>query len=159
MNLFETESWNVLFSIWEQDYIGRCIICNKNNKPFLSSMSPKEWEELGYLEKILEDTCKSVFGATMFNFECLMNNAYKDNETPSVHIHFSPRYKEKVNIFNKVYKDKHFGYNFHKWQLNKFKCQKDIFSKEERTEIYFMMKKEIESNHYENITIGEFKNE
>ena len=40
----------------------------------------------------------------------------------------------------KKYKDKHFGYNFWKWALNKFKSQKDIFTKEERLKIFQMMK-------------------
>ena len=78
----------------------------------------------------------------MFNFSCLMNNAYRDKEKPHVHFHFMPRYKDKVYIFNKKYIDKHFGYNFWKWDLNKIKKQKDIFNKEEKKEIYNMMKKE-----------------
>ena len=44
----------------------------------------------------------------MFNFACLMNNAYRDNETPHVHFHFIPRYKNELKLFNKIYKDKHF---------------------------------------------------
>lgn len=78
----------------------------------------------------------------MFNFSCLMNNAYRDNEKPHVHFHFMPRYKNEVNLFNKKYIDKHFGYNFWKWDLNKFKRQKDIFTKEEKMQLYDMMKKE-----------------
>ena len=78
----------------------------------------------------------------MFNFACLMNNAYRDNETPHVHFHFIPRYKNTITIFNKVYKDKHFGYNFWKWSLSKLKSQKDIFTKEEKIKIYEMMKAE-----------------
>lgn len=154
MNLFETENWNILFSSWEQDYIGRCIICNKNARLNLSSMSQKEWEELGYVEKILESTCKKLFKTTMFNFECLMNNAYKADETPSVHIHFVPRYKEEVNILNKTYIDKHFGNNFHKWQLNRFKCQKDIFSENDRKVIFEMMRNEIKVQNYKNTNLN-----
>ena len=55
---------------------------------------------------------------------------------------FIPRYKNEVNLFNKKYIDKHFGYNFWKWDLNKFKRQKDIFTKEEKQEIYNLMKNE-----------------
>ena len=83
----------------------------------------------------------------MFNFCCLMNNAYRDNEKPHVHFHFIPRYKNQLNIFNKIYKDKHFGYNFWKWANNRFKCQKDIFSKDERIKIYDMMKNEFNKNN------------
>lgn len=94
------------------------------------------------LEKELERVCKKLFNATMFNFACLMNNAYRDNEKPHVHFHFIPRYKEKVELFGKIYCDKHFGYNFWKWALSRFKSQKDIFTKEERIKIYEMMKEE-----------------
>lgn len=68
----------------------------------------------------------------MFNFACLMNNAYRDFTTPNVHFHFVPRYKNETTIFNKKYKDKHFGYNFWKWSLSKLKSQKDIFTSSEK---------------------------
>ena len=83
----------------------------------------------------------------MFNFACLMNNAYRDNEKPHVHFHFIPRYKNKLEIFNKVYKDKHFGYNFWKWALSKLKSQKDIFTKEEKLKIFEMMKDEFNKSN------------
>ena len=44
--------------------------------------------------------------------------------------------------FNKEYKDRHFGYNFWKWAINRFKSQKDIFTHEERMKIFEMMKEE-----------------
>ena len=83
---------------------------------------------------------------TRNNLCCLMNNAYRDNEKSHVHFHFIPRYKNKLNSFNKTYKDRHFEYNFWKWSLSKFKAQKDIFTKEERKQIYEMMKKEFNIN-------------
>ena len=75
-------------------------------------MTKEEWIELGELEKELERVCTKVFNTTMFNFACLMNNAYRDNEKPHVHFWFVPRYKNELKLFNKVYKDRHFGYNF-----------------------------------------------
>jgi len=140
MNLYEGKYWNIVFGSWCQEFVGYCII--GNDKESLSDLTPEAWEELGKLEKELERVCKKVFGATMFNFACLMNNAYRDNEKPHVHYHFVPRYKELLVLFNKKYVDKHFGYNFWKWALSKFKRQKDIFTKEEREQIYEMMKKE-----------------
>ncbi len=140
MELYKSKNWNVIFCDWCQEFVGYCII--SSNKETLSDLSYEEWIELGKLEKELERVCKKVFKATMFNFACLMNNAYRDNETPHVHFHFIPRYKEEINIFNKKYKDKHFGYNMWKWALSKEESQKDIFSKEERLEIFKMMKKE-----------------
>jgi len=144
VKLYEGKYWNVIFGSWCQEFIGYCIIeCDKKS---LSELSSGAWEELGKLERELERVCKKLFGATMFNFACLMNNAYRDNEEAHVHYHFIPRYKETVILFNKKYVDKHFGYNFWKWSLSRFKRQKDIFSKQEREQIFEMIKKEFKLN-------------
>lgn len=141
MELYKGKYWNVIFVDWCQEFVGDCIIsCNKES---LSELTSDEWIELGIIEKELERVCKKVFNATMFNFACLMNNAYRDNEKPHVHFHFIPRYKNELNLFNKKYIDKHFGYNMWKWALSRFKSQKDIFTKDEKQRIFEMMKKEI----------------
>ena len=140
MDLYKGKYWNVIYGKWCQEFIGYCII--SSTKENLSELTPEEWKELGEIEKELERVCKKLFNATMFNFCCLMNDAYRDNSKPNVHYHFVPRYKSEVSIFGKRYKDKHFGYNFWKWSLSKIKCQKDIFSKDERIKIYEMMKEE-----------------
>ena len=140
MILYKGDNWEVVFVNWCQEFVGDCIIsCNKES---LSELTIDDWIELGKLEKELERVSKKLFNATMFNFACLMNNAYRNNEKQHVHFHFVPRYKNKLKIFNKVYKDKHFGYNFWKWALSRFKRQKDIFTKEEKIKIFEMMKKE-----------------
>ena len=140
MQLYKGKYFEVIFVDWCQEFIGQCII--SGNKESLSDMTSEEWTELGKIEKELERVCKKLFNTTMFNFACLMNNAYRDNEKPHVHFHFIPRYKDKVCLFNKTYIDKHFGYNFWKWSNSKFKRQKDIFTKEERLELFNMMKDE-----------------
>ena len=140
MELYKGKNWDIIFGDWCQEFVGYFII--GNDKEYLRDLTAEDWEELGKLEKELERVCKKVFGATMFNFACLMNNAYRDNETPHVHYHFVPRYKNELKLFGKIYKDKHFGYNFWKWALSKFKRQKDIFTKDERLKIFEMMKEE-----------------
>lgn len=140
MELYKGKNWDVIFGAWCQDHPGYCII--SSNKEALSDLTSEEWQELGIIEKELERVCKKVLGATMFNFCCLMNNAYIDNEKPHVHYHFVPRYKDELKLFGKVYKDRYFGYNFWKWNLNKFKCQKDIYTQEERIQIFEMIKSE-----------------
>ena len=140
MTLYKSNNWEVIFGGMCQEFLGYSIIASK--KTSLSELTSEEWVELGMLEKELERVCKKVFNSTMFNFTCLMNNAYRDDTTPNVHFHFFPRYKNEVKLFDKVYKDKHFGYNFWKWALDEEKSQKDIFSKEERIKIYEMMKNE-----------------
>lgn len=64
------------------------ILYYKQQKRNLSQLSSDEWIELGKLEQELERVCKKIFGATMYNFACLMNNVYRDLETPHVHFHF-----------------------------------------------------------------------
>ena len=113
MELYKGKYWDVIFGVWCQDHPGYCIV--GNDKESLSELEPEAWVELGTIEKELERVCKKVFGATMFNFACLMNNAYRDNEKPKVHYHFVPRYKEPLMLFGKKYVDRHFGYNFWQW--------------------------------------------
>lgn len=144
MDLYRGKYFNVVFGNWCQEFVGYCIL--SSDKESLSDLEPEAWEELGKLEKELERICKKIFGTTMFNFACLMNNAYRDNEKPHVHFHFIPRYNGERVILNKNYKDKHFGYNLWKWALNKFKSQKDIFNKEEKIKIFEMMKNEFMKN-------------
>ena len=140
MKLYSGKNWEVIFVDWCQDFPGNCIIsCDKES---LSDLTNEDWIELGCIEKELERVSKVVFNATMYNFACLMNNAYKDKEKPHVHFHFIPRYEGDRVILNKKYKDKHFGYNMWKWALSKFKSQKDLFSKEEKKELFLMMQKE-----------------
>ena len=140
MNLYKSKYWEVVFVDWCQEFPGQCII--SNTKESLSDLTSDEWIELGKIEKELERVCQKLFNSTMFNFACLMNNAYRDNKTPHVHFHFIPRYKNEVLLFGKKYKDKHFGFNMWKWALSRFKRQKDIFNKEEKLKIFEMMKNE-----------------
>ena len=112
MELHKGKYWNVIYGSWCQEFPGYCIITSEKER--LSELTPEEWMELGLIEKELERVCNKVLKPTMYNFACLMNNAYRDNETPHVHYHFVPRYKDKTTILNKTYKDKHFGYNFWK---------------------------------------------
>ena len=102
MELYKGKTWKVVFVDWCQEFVGDCIIsCDKEN---LSELTDEDWKELGRLEKELERVSKKLFNSTMFNFACLMNDAYRDKEKPHVHFHFIPRYKNELIIFNK----KHF---------------------------------------------------
>ena len=78
MELYKGKTWEVEFVDWCQEFVGDCIIsCSKES---LSELTDEDWIELGKLEKELERISKKLFDATMFNFACLMNNAYRDNE-------------------------------------------------------------------------------
>ena len=140
MELYKGKYFEVVFEDWCQEFPGACIISGHKEK--LSDMEPDEWLELGILEKELERVCDKVFKPTMYNFACLMNNAYRDNEKPHVHFHFIPRYQGKRVILDKEYEDIHFGYNFWKWANDGNNSQKDLFNNKERKQLFKMMKEE-----------------
>lgn len=140
MNLYKGKYWDVIYVDWCQEFPGQCII--SSDKESLSDLESCDWIELGIIENELERIVKKLFDSTMYNFACLMNNAFRDKKKPNVHFHFIPRYDGERNILGKKYKDKHFGFNMWKWSNNKFKRQKDIFSKEDKLKIFKMMKGE-----------------
>lgn len=146
MELYKGKYWEVIFIESTQEFVGQCII--SNNKKALNELSNDEWVELGKIEKELERITKKLFNSTMYNFSCLMNNAYRDGDIPHVHFHFIPRYRDDIVLFNKTYRDKHFGYNFWKWSNSRFKRQKDIFTNDEKLEIFKLMKKEFNMEPY-----------
>ena len=87
MNLYEGNTWKVVFGDWNQSFPGYTVVsCSKES---LRELTDNDWVELGKIEKELERITKKLFNATMYNFACLMNNAYRDSETPHVHFHFS----------------------------------------------------------------------
>ena len=66
-----------------------------------------------YVVKKLEAALKKSFDATMFNWSCLMNNAYQnDPPDPQVHWHFRPRYNHKVDFEGEIFEDKDFGHHY-----------------------------------------------
>ena len=110
--LYETEFWSVFLSD-EQDYIGRCILVLKRHCGSMSELTEDEWEELRSLVCKTETCLRTVLGATVFNWSCLMNSFYKDSEPdPHLHIHVRPRYGRPVTLNGRVYIDGEFGRHY-----------------------------------------------
>jgi diadenosine tetraphosphate (Ap4A) HIT family hydrolase len=72
----ETDYWKVFISP-NQTYLGRCFVVLKRHCGDLAELEKEEWEEYAGLVKRLEAALRKSFGATMFNWTCLMNDAYK----------------------------------------------------------------------------------
>jgi diadenosine tetraphosphate (Ap4A) HIT family hydrolase len=65
------------------------------------------------LLKKLEKALLKAFNATMFNWTCLMNNAYLEKPPkPHIHWHFRPRYEHPVNFGGMTFFDKEFGRHY-----------------------------------------------
>lgn len=63
--------------------------------------------------KKVETSIKKTFGAEMFNWSCLMNNFYKqENPDPHLHWHAKPRYREEVLFNGKGFRDGEFGHHY-----------------------------------------------
>jgi diadenosine tetraphosphate (Ap4A) HIT family hydrolase len=121
MELFETDFWKVELSP-EQYYLGRCAVSLKRECGELSGLTDEEILDLLKIVKDLEARMKKVFGATMFNWTCLMNDAWKEtnDRKPRVHFHVRPRYKDKVEFEGVVFEDENFAHHYDR------KIEKDI---------------------------------
>ncbi|MCK5149441.1 HIT family protein [Candidatus Pacearchaeota archaeon] len=113
--LFKTKFWKVVL-FPDQAYLGRCEIVLKRDSGEMSNLTSEEW--LDFHENIvkkLEFTFKKVFDATMFNWTCLMNNAYKSgNPKPQVHWHFRPRYNHEVKFAGEQFQDMEFARHYNR---------------------------------------------
>ena len=110
--LFETKHWKVYLNP-DQYYLGRSVVVAKRDVGSLSDLTKDEWLDFTELIKKIEATYKKSFGATMFNWTCLMNNAYKnDPPNPHVHWHLLPRYKKAVTFKGIDFGDNEFGSHY-----------------------------------------------
>lgn len=111
-NIIETEYWKVLLA-YDQTYLGRCILILKKPCSNLAEISQSELLDFHKIVQQLENASKKAFGATMFNWACIMNNAYQEeNPNPQVHWHFRPRYKKEVSFAGEKFIDPNFGYHY-----------------------------------------------
>ena len=110
--IFETQHWKIILSD-KQVYLGRSVIICKNDRNNLPALSLEEWDDLKQVIDRFEAGCKKAFGATMFNWSCLMNNAYQNTPpNPQVHWHVKPRYTEPVDFNGHTFTDPNFGHHY-----------------------------------------------
>lgn len=108
----QTTSWSVYMAD-EQDYIGRCILVLNRHCGRLSELTDSEWMDLKRLIERLEQCFRSVLGAELCNWSCLLNNFYKSSApNPHLHLHVRPRYKEPVSLNGIQYVDEEFGHHY-----------------------------------------------
>ena len=96
--LWETKTWRVCLAP-NQSLVGRCVIHLKRHTGDLADLTKDEVLEFLDVVKALEEALRSTFGATMFNWSCYINFAYRENH-PNPHVHWwaVPRYKHPVRI-------------------------------------------------------------
>jgi len=110
--ILETDYWVVLLAD-DQSYLGRCYITLKRHSGDLIELTKAEWNDLHKIIIKLELSVKKAFGATLFNWACLMNLAYQNNPpNPHIHWHFRPRYDHSVRFEGLTFKDPEFGNHY-----------------------------------------------
>lgn len=110
--LLTTDHWKLYLS-FDQFFLGRCIIPLKRHAGHLSDLSPAEWLELNRVITALEGAIRKAFGATHFNWSCLMNAAYQEPDPqPHVHWHVRPRYAQPVLFDGISFSDSAFGRHY-----------------------------------------------
>lgn len=110
--LTETKHW-VIYLADVQDYLGRSIIVSKRHCESLSELTTDEWQDLQVVIKSFEKMLKNEMSATMFNWSCLMNDAYKQKEPcPHVHFHVRPRYEAPISVGEMTYVDEDFAHHY-----------------------------------------------
>jgi diadenosine tetraphosphate (Ap4A) HIT family hydrolase len=108
--IYQTKYWSVTIAD-DQRLLGRCYVTLKRHSGSLSELKESEWADLRKVIKKMEAALRDGFGATMFNWNCYMNNAYKAVPPyPHVHWHLRPRYRDKVKFAGLLFEDKDFGH-------------------------------------------------
>jgi len=108
----ETKDWIVVLAL-DQGYLGRCYVTLRKHKTSLADLSENEWLDFAQIAKALEKATAKAFGATPFNWACMMNNAYQEADAdPHVHWHFRPRYKMPVTLNDTEFSDPLYGYHY-----------------------------------------------
>jgi diadenosine tetraphosphate (Ap4A) HIT family hydrolase len=115
--LFETESWRAVLAP-NQSLVGRCVLHLKRHAGDIANLTRDELLDWLAVVQTFEAALHRAFGATMFNWSCYMNHAYR-NDPPDPHVHWwgVPRYNHPVVIDEWVFEDPQFGspYDHYRW--------------------------------------------
>ena len=113
----ETQHWRVCLAP-NQSLLGRCVIHLKRHAGDLADLTEGELKDFLNVVKRVEDSVKSAFGATMFNWSCYMNHAYRENHlNPHIHWWAVPRYAQAVHFGGRTFEDPLFSnpYDHDRW--------------------------------------------
>lgn len=122
--LIETEYWMATLAP-DQGYLGRSYVTLKEHKPSLTVITMDEWQDFAGVVSRYENAVRGAYGADVFNWGCLMNNAFQQEPAlPHVHWHVRPRYgsNQPVVVNGLEFSDPNFGHHYdreHKQLVNK----------------------------------------
>ena len=105
----ETQHWTIVLPP-NQCLLGRCVVRLRRHTESIAELTDAEMLEFRNVAADLEQAERAAFGATMFNWSCLMNLAYRANP-PDPHVHWwlVPRYDHPVEFADARFEDPEFG--------------------------------------------------
>jgi diadenosine tetraphosphate (Ap4A) HIT family hydrolase len=113
-----SEHWKVVLHP-DQTVPGSLLIVSLRHVPKLSELSTAEAAEFFELATVVERALEAEVGATMVNFSCLRNWAFREvnpvpplldgHPNPHVHWHVAPRYRRSVTIGGDEFIDHQYG--------------------------------------------------
>lgn len=107
-----TKYWEVVLEP-SQGYLGQCFVNLKQHKGDLSELTDDEWLDFAGVVKELESAVRKAFKPELFNWTCLMNNAFRSHSAiPHVHWSVVPRYRSSVAFMGTKFTDPQFGYHY-----------------------------------------------
>lgn len=111
-NIFETDYWVVALNP-KQGYLGQCYVNLRQHKGGLSELTEAEWLDFSIVVKKLEVAIREAFHPDLFNWTCLMNNAFQSNPAiPHIHWNVVPRYSNPVTFGGLEFTDPEFGHHY-----------------------------------------------
>ena len=112
--LFETPFWRVHLAE-DQSYLGRCVVILKRHAGTLSMLTVDEWKDFGQVVKKTEFILEKAFAPKMFNWTCMVNNAYLEEDAdPHIHWHVRGRYDKPVELAGVTFDDPDFGHHYNR---------------------------------------------
>ena len=107
--LGETPAWRICLAP-NQSLLGRSVIHLKRHAGDLADLTETEALEFLNVVRGFENALSVVYKATMFNWSCYMNLAYRESP-PDPHVHWwaVPRYGHAVVIDGVPFDDPQFG--------------------------------------------------
>jgi len=112
--ILETIYWKAVL-IEDQYYLGRSIVVFKGDAEFLHHLTDEQFQDLKQVINKLEVSLIESFGATNFNWGCLMNDSYlpqNRDKKKELHLHFRPRYENSVEFAGELFVDEEFGHHY-----------------------------------------------
>jgi diadenosine tetraphosphate (Ap4A) HIT family hydrolase len=90
--------------------LGTCVVSLQRHAGDLAHLTEIELLEFLDVVRKLEAAVKNAFEASMFNWSCYMNHAYRET-IPDPHVHWwaVPRYDRSVEFAGLRFEDPHFG--------------------------------------------------